>query len=187
MGQSISMGNLLSIDPGSRGCGCALWNRETRRLLAAAYVANIDFEGLAGPLECAMMARQVRLWAPVHVEALAFEWPQIYQPGGDKTKGDPKVLLPLAGVDAAIAALFSEATKVSKVQPHDWKGGVQKPKRVSDPYPIEGKVRSRLTPEELANIQWPRAVKFTWDVSDALGVGLHALGRFEPRRSFPRE
>jgi hypothetical protein len=48
-------------------------------------------------------------------------------------------------------------------------------------------VRLRLSDNELATIVWPNSVKHTWDVTDAIGIGLYHLRRFERRRVFARE
>lgn len=193
------MSLMLSIDPGVRGVGVGLWL--DKKLIAAAYVKSSEETG-HGPREAAMAARAVADWldpaaigaraivdlpgSKAIVDTLVLEWPQIYARGGGKTKGDPNVLLPLAGVDAALAALFPN-TQVTHYTPHDWKGGIEKPKSAAAPYIIESRVLSRLDEKEKAAIKWPNAKKFTWDVSDAVGVGLKYLGRFDRQRVFHRE
>lgn len=121
------------------------------------------------------------------IVALVVELPQIYQRGANKSKGDPnKNVLPLVMVDAALAALLPSAA-VSEYQPHAWKGGTQKPKRVGEPYVIHDRVLSRLLPEEVARVEWPKSKERCWDVDDAVAVGLHHLGRFEAFKRFARE
>jgi len=181
------MSTLLSIDPGIRGVGVALWAEG--KLTAAAYVANTLKDG-SGPRECATAAQAVIDWhfksGKASPDMLAVEIPQIYQRGSGKTKGDPNNLLPVFGVDAALAALLPNAHIMYGV-PHEWKGGTQKPKTTSESYVIEGRVRLRLSDNELATIVWPNNVKHTWDVTDAIGIGLYHLRRFERRRVFARE
>jgi len=200
---------LLAIDPGIRGCGVALFVKG--RLVAAAYVKSPVRAG-SGPWECFAAASAVRAWAMVALDQLladgvltepaidqfVAEWPQTY--GGRAAAGDANDLFPLAGVVAALATLMltergrgfarvgADAVSVSYFSPHDWKGGVQKPDSVSKPYPIEGKVRARLDSAEVAALtrEWPSNVRHTWDVTDAVGVGLKQSGRFERQRAYAR-
>lgn len=185
---------LLSIDPGIRGVGAAMFG--DGKLLVATYVRNPAREG-GGPRECAVLAHAVVAWAEEHrfrfsgdiglfprVSKLVLEHPQTY--GGRASKGDSNSLFPLAGVDAALAALFFDA-ETSFYVPHDWKQGVEKPEDTKHDYIIEKRVRVRLSEVELTKIEWPRNVRHTWDVTDAIGIGLKALNRFERHRVYARE
>ena len=178
------MSTILSIDPGIRGVGVAVWRHG--RLHAAAWVQNPCSTG-SGPREAAEAARAVHVHCGLaRLDTLVLEYPQIYSRGGGRTKGDPNDLLPLAAVDGALAALFPEAAVVY-FTPSVWKGQVDKPKSVHEEYAIERRVRERLDESELLRIVWPGNKKHRWDVVDALGVGLHHLGRFERKRVFARE
>ena len=184
---------MLSVDPGTRCSGAALWFNG--RLYAAAPIVNLLTKG-SGPRECAYVAQQIWRWVeaqismvvPSYPATVVCEYPQIYQRAGGKSKADPNNQLPLACIDGALAAYFP-AAQIVVANPHDWKGGVEKPKKVSEPYPIESKVRSRLLPEEIIAFEkhWPKNGKHSWDLTDAVGVGLHALGRFERVRALARE
>lgn len=179
---------LLSIDPGRRGCGAAVWR--SGRLVAAAYVANSERED-DGPLACRAMAAAVKEWcsvvAPGVIDELMLEWPTLY--GGRASKGDQGVdardLFTLAGVDSSIATAFALA-KVYSCVPHDWKGSVRKPKKVDDPYAIETRAIQRLDDDERARVVWPANKRLRWDVADGLGIGLHKLGRFDRLRVIHR-
>lgn len=186
---------LLSIDPGSHVSGVALW--KDGKLITAAAIKN-TMEG-SGPRECANVAMHILDWVKKNIlvkdvsswallDEIAVEWPQIYQRGDGKTKGDPNVNLPLAAVNGAVAALFPRVPVIA-YRPHDWKQGIGKPKKVSETYAIEGKVRVRLSSEELKAFEanWPKNVHHSWDLVDSVGVGLHHLGRFERKRIFARE
>lgn len=181
----------VSIDPGTRGCGVAAWRKGC--LAAAGFAKSPIGEG-SDVFACVAAARAVVSWLLFRfgdlmlgdIEQLAIEFPQIYQRGGGKTKGNPNHLTPLAAVDGALAAMLPLA-KIHTYHPHDWKGSVEKPKKVSEPYPITAKVEARLEQSELAVITWPENGRHRWDVVDALGVGLHHLGRFERRQVFARE
>lgn len=183
---------MLSIDPGTRGCGVALF--QDGQLVRAAYVPNSAKQG-SGPRECATMAEEVVDWVidnpqnEARVDMISLEVPQIYT--RDKSKGDPNKLMPLFGVDAAIAALIPEA-KVEWNVPRDWKGNVSKPKSAKEPYAITDRVMARLEGLEVSTIYWQSddtdaARKRNWDIADAIGIGLAALGRFARHRTFARE
>ena len=188
MGKGFDM-TLLSIDPGIRGSGAALFIDS--RLIRAEYVRNPAKEG-SGPRECATMAQALYDWACSFVgrfdnrSTLAQEIPATYS--GRATRGDANDLFPLMGVQAALAALLPSA-EVLYYRPSEWKGSIQKPLNASGEveYVITTRVKSRLSAEEQACVKWPSSVKYGWDVADSLGVGLAALGRFDRMRRFARE
>lgn len=113
------------------------------------------------------------------VNTLVVEWPQFY--GGRAARGDANDLLPLAALDGALAASFSGATVIA-VRPHQWKGSVPKPASARGKYIIRYRVQVRLSEEERRRITWPTAGKLSWDVADAIGIGLWHLGRFDRKR-----
>lgn len=178
------MSVLLAIDPGVRGCGCAVF--ETGKLVACAYVRNLVKSG-HGPFECASMAQAVMTWWETAAfgrifppDVVVVEWPRIYQRGGGRTKGDPNDLLCLVAVDGALAVYFRTA-KTLAVEPHQWKGSMPKTGVV------EGRVRARLDAVEtdaleagVANL----AASLRHNLFDGVGIGLFALGRFDRLRAF---
>lgn len=175
---------LLSVDPGIRGCGAALFR--AGELVACAYVKNPMKSG-SGPAECASMVCAVCICGMldlVIINVLVVEWPQVYQRGGGRTRGDANDLLGLAGVGGGLAARFWEAdTKVRSVSPSEWKGQVPKDA-------IALRVESRLSEaERVAYDAGVTAVapSLRHNVSDAVGIGLWGLGRFERRRVISRE
>lgn len=106
---------------------------------------------------------------------VVIEWPQVYTAG--KSKGDPNDLLPLVGVGCALCALASYA-KLWRFLPAEWKGQLPK----GEAY--ETRLRARLSAQELAVIE--DAGSLTHNTLDAVGLGLFFLGRFAPRKVFPR-
>lgn len=186
------MSILLSVDPGTRGAGCAVFCDGL--LVAAAYVPNTAKEG-GGPRECVAMAQQIVRWVFTETAGidtmigseLVVEWPQIYARGAGKTKGDPNQLLPLIGVDCALAAILDEA-EVTHYTPHEWKQSTKKPEHTIDPeYIIQRRVKARLSAEELKCVKWPVSIRHGWDIADAIGLGLTKLGLFDRVRKFARE
>jgi hypothetical protein len=119
------------------------------------------------------------------IDELALEIPRLYT--RDKSVGDPNKLMPLFGIGAALSALCLNA-KVHAVVPSAWKGQSAKPAHVHDhEYVITTRVKERLTPEELKVIDWTDSIKKSYDIADAVAIGLHHLGRFERHRVLARE
>lgn len=108
---------------------------------------------------------------------LAVERPQIYR--GTKSKGDPNDLPPMVGIDVGLAVLLD--CPVTSYLPRDWVGGTSKAE-TGDPWksPRGARVWDRLSEGERGAV-----VGVTHDVVDAIGIGLHFLGRFVPRRVYP--
>lgn len=172
---------LLSVDPGVRGCGAAIFFRNL--LMAAAYVKN---PVKPGPIECVKsVAFTVKGWVTARavanlnrdeeVSRLVLEFPQTY--GGRAARGDANDLFPLAAIDGALAALFPRA-EVTSYFPREWKSNI-------DPDVLIKRIESRLTPEEHARVELP-AKSLQHNVFDAIGIGLAFLGRLEPRKVYAR-
>lgn len=174
---------LVTIDPGTDACGVALW-RNRDALQAAALVRAVEYR--PGPLGRQAMAHAVAAWltskAPAAcVQRVVIEMPQTY--GGMAAEGDANDLIALGATVGAIeqvARVVLSIPCVDNVAPSAWKGGIKKPKRASDPeYVVIGRCRKYLQPDEWARIEWPRAVKLSWDVADAVGIGLRITKRWE--------
>ena len=160
----------LAIDPGIRGVGAAVF--VDRILRVAAYVVNPATEG-NGPAEIIALARAVWAWMPYRApDEVVMEWPQVYRAG--KLKGDPNDLLPLPAIGTAIA-MKCGAVRAVRYLPHEWKGNLTKEV-------CHERVRERLQAEELPRIP-VLAAKVLHNVLDAVGVGLHHVGRLDRRRA----
>lgn len=167
------MNYTLSIDPGIRGCGVALF--ADLELSWAGYIKNPSLRGNSSR-DAAQMARAIKARGltgdKVH---LVLEYPQVYR--GSKQKGDPNDLLALAAVDACLVILYPEAG-VTVYKPRDWKGTV-------DGDVMLARIRGRLTDEEKARFEkCPKSLEH--NIVDACGIGLFALGRLNPRKVFAR-
>ncbi len=188
MAGSSVMPTLLAIDPGIRGCGCSFFLDST--LYACTYVKNPLKEG-AGPFESAQVAFAVKKWFEgVHrgasLDRLVLEMPQTY--AGRAAKGDANDLFPLAAIDGALAALFSES-KVTSTVAHGWKGGVPKGD-LDENKIIRDRVETRLSPAERGifdSMIGSMAKALSHNVIDAVGIGLWGLGRFDRHRVIARE
>jgi len=160
--------SLIAIDPGIRGCGVALFRDGTLKF--ALYLRNYSNGNL--PDRCIAMAQD--LYCLSVVDEVAFEWPQIYRQG--KRTGDPNDLLPLVGITMAFVAL-SRSTATSYL-PREWKGSLDKATCAE-------RVLARLSATERDNISHA-APSLMHNVYDAVGIGLHHLGRFERKRVIAR-
>ncbi len=168
----MSEDTILSVDPGIRGCGVALFRDED--LERAAYVPNPAKRG-NGPEECARMGAAVIHWTRIFVLTLCVEWPRIHTQG--QRKGDPNDLLALAGVDSAIAAGIGFNVKIVRYFPEQWKGTL-------DADVMTARIESRLSEEERARIE-PGAASLRHNTVDAIGIGLHYLKRLDRKRVYP--
>lgn len=174
------MTRLLAVDPGLRCCGAALF--KDGALVACDWVRGQN-TGQDYARACASMARRVTEWSGP-VSAVAAEWPQVYAQG--KRGGDPNDLLPLAGVLGAVAAEIAGA-EFRCYLPRQWKGTL--PKRTDEERVMfKARVLARLSDEELRATRAVSAAGHAWqhNVWDAVGIGLHHLGRFGAARVFPR-
>lgn len=181
---------LLCLDPGIRLSGAALFYGQELVIatcIRTPYLNSTDNTAAA----CAAMARQVCAWTAHmitkkelfsnfaesgHPAEIVCEWPQIYQRTENKTKGDPNDMIPLAGIDAALAALEPGAI-VTSVLPATWKAQI--------PKEIMGKrILARLSESERKRIE-DHGTK-THNAIDAVGLGLYHLGRLERQRVIHR-
>lgn len=174
---------VIAVDPGIRGCGVALFKGEV--LIACEYVRNpvkkgADLDAVVGVsrlVAAFALVRTARSNLPV-VDRAFLEFPQVYT--ASKSKGDNNDLLPLAAVDGAIAALLG--CPATRVAPRDWKGSMAHEA-------VEHRVLSRLIDGErdvLAAAEKRAGKTLAHNVTDAVGIGLHAVGRFTPRKAIAR-
>lgn len=167
----------ISIDPGLRRCGIAIWDANNKLVLAQ-LVTGIDIGGtdpelwaaLAFNLNCVIE----KAFGQIRFGTAVIEFPQIYR--SLYQKGDQNDLTRLAGCVGYLASDLC-AGSVETVLPHAWKGSVPKPKTAKEPYIIAERCKGKLSAEELGKIVLPRAARFQLDVWDAVGIGLWYLKR----------
>ncbi len=161
---------LLAIDPSVRCVGCALF--EDERLVRAWFVKPVVIRAEEPAARWRRIAYIVREQANTSfVRTLVSERPQIYQREAGKTKGDPNELLGMVGVIGALAAIYWDCKVVTYV-PHEWKGQVDKATMCR-------RILEKLTPDEKREVPLK-----SHDAIDAVGVGLHHLGRLGRTRVF---
>jgi len=191
---------LISLDPGIRGCGIAVFFN--KQLFEACYVPNPAKTG--GDIEA------VSLMAAELVDHVAYKWgnspgpirlvverPQVYQ--GGKQKGDPNDLLPLYAIGAALASALEQRGPIEDLReylPREWKGTI-------NPDEMTRRIRERLSKGEFEKVSLPnntcdkcrlhltdddcgKTTCLAHNIFDAVGIGLKYLGRLEPVKVIAR-
>lgn len=144
---------VYGIDPGKRGCGVA-WGGESV-LYRARYLAPPFPAQFGGPDA-----------DKVYLELMRYRT-------GDR-RSVPNDLLDVATQGALLAGSLGGG--VVLVEPRTWKGTIDGDAMVE-------RIRGRLTPQEIACVELPRAVKtLGHNVWDAVGIYLWATGRLNPKR-----
>ena len=162
---------LWAIDPGLNGCGVAKFEKEV--LVWAGYVQSISRKrGL--PLRIVNMINQITS-LPDPPDQIALEMPQVY--GFNKRGGDPNDLLPLAAINGGVLASFPQA-EATFYQPREWKAQMSKEL-------CRERVEICMSDAEKAMVI-PRGKTYDHNTYDAIGIGLFHLGRFKPRKIYPR-
>ena len=150
-------GTLLSVDPGLRASGVALWYDGV--LVRAGAVCGPDAG--RGPAVWSALARGVEEWLGVAPPgALVVETMKVYLAG----KGDPADLLELAGVAGSVVGRLS-AWSAEGVRAADWNGQV--------PAHIR-RTRTREWVEAqgwLDRVDLATTARFQQDVWSAVGIG----------------
>jgi hypothetical protein len=164
---------ILSIDPGSRCCGFALFDHD-HSLYWAGLIKNkskgTNFDGTAFGMVGHVVeeVRKVALPFGEVIDTVVIERPQVYV--ASKLKGDPNDLIGLAVVVGGVAMMFSlDGAKIYTYLPREWAGQVPKEVRW-------GRAQAYLRPDEKKRIQWP-AKSLAHNVQDAIGIGLKHIGR----------
>lgn len=151
---------MIAIDPGVHMCGEAGFYPDGA--LAFARLTPV-----------VQVCRGLIKTALVHIE-----FPRIYL--ASKQKGDQNDLMQLARTIGNLEERARAAgATVKLIYPRDWKGTI-------DPDAMIERIKSRLTPAEHVNVTLPTAASLQHNVYDAIGIGLHALGRLAPRKVYPR-
>lgn len=160
---------LLSIDPGVRNAGVALWSAGPAGsfyLLESATLIEASGDRWLS------LAHDIADWASNYaLDQVIVEKPQVYVQA--KLKGDPNDLVTLALAVGAIAmALVNTQTgfDLRCVYPREWKG--QTPKVIS----VE-RSKMALTSTEHMRVRLPKQKSLHHNVWDAVGIGLWATRR----------
>lgn len=183
--------DLLALDPGINRAGIALY-RNGSLIAATAITSKLRGDILARVLH---ISEQAALWVLINQSrpvTLVAEWPPVYKPAQEK-KGGPRAVVPLAGVCGALAGILKATAALRPIgrdlecvsyEPSKWlEGQVPKDETVAGckSSPRAVKIVSRLNHAE--RVTWD-TIKYH-DEIDAVGIGLHHLGRLGRRRVFP--
>lgn len=164
----------ISIDPGIRGSGVAVWSN-TGRLIAAQFVGPMKVHEHSHDLLASVtpIVQVALAQCPPEGAAIVIEKPKVYDT--KHQKGDQRDIIDLAVfVGALTSALDITARRIRHVEPWQWKGQV--PKTITMRRAIE-----TLDALELAQVALPENKKKQLDVWDAVGIGLWSLGRKAPK------
>lgn len=157
---------LVSIDPGLRHCGVAVFSDSGE--LQKTYLIRNKEKTERGPKVWKSMAQEVRLGVPGTFSTLVIEVPQVYS--ARFAKGNPADLIELAGVDGALSICLP-ADEVFGYLPRVWKGQV--PKDIHNQ-----RIEKTLTSAERTCVIELSAT-LRHNVWDAVGIGLYHLKRMK--------
>jgi hypothetical protein len=189
----------VALDPSISSCGLAIFD-QTARLVAAGRVRathpGSQPSALARSLSVAGRCFEWLLDSGVlehgRPRALVSEWPTQYAAGA--AKGDRNGLSYMPAVAGALAGIVATSDKLRSTffeceyfsyEPKDWVQGTSKSVRSFDLYMDSQRGRrisSKLTPAELRILLESKS----HDAGDAIGIGLHHLGRLKPTRIIDR-
>ena len=154
---------ILTIDPGVRGCGIAVWH-ESGELLFASYVRGLqDPHAELHHVVQTMAQRIYETTRNTGITRLIIEYPQTYR--GRASSGDTNDLIHVALVAGAILGSFGVYHRL--VLPSEWKG--QTPKSAT-----EARARERLG-AFATRVDTTCGKKLASNVWDAVGIGLWAF------------
>lgn len=173
---------ILALDPGyAQGNGAGWAAFDATGLWCCGYVRGPAAKTGSVLERALVVAREVCMRAPDVIDELVSEWPKMYRPDGQK--GDQNDLPGLAACAAAVAALYDSTVRVTAYLPHEWTGGLTEEQ-------LNARILSRLAPDEQAVLEIgarrPTAKELDQNALDAVGIGLHHLGRLKARKVYPR-
>jgi hypothetical protein len=173
--------SLLAVDPGKRGCGVAWF---IRGILSKAAFVKGSLKGGNDLVLAQNTAQAVAEWYRkatfAQLNVFVCEWPKVYADASLKRE-NPNDLLPLAGVNVAIAAMLARdwfpVPAFVTYEPRAWKGSIKKEA-------MTARIPKHLEPFELEWIEHVGAKDH--NTIDAIGIGLKYLGRLERKRVYAR-
>jgi hypothetical protein len=174
------MKQIVAVDPGLNACGLAIFDGDTGRLAHAELVENKEHGDLPSRWYGAARAVSDALFEDDRRDrfsrTLLVEMPRVYPAA--RQKGDQNDLMNLVGVVASLASLIpAEGRRL--IYPRSWKGTLDADDMIE-------RIKGRLTAVEHRAVKLPSAAGLQHNVWDAIGIGLHALGRLEPKRVIAR-
>lgn len=180
--------DLIALDPSILKCGVAAFR--DGKLIRSDQISTKSIKG--DPRSYMERARAIGMLVLVWCDeykitprVLAAEWPHIRRES--KALGDPNKIVPLAGVCSYVSGALdilllqqSIALEIRAYLPSEWTA-TPKNKRKPKDSPRARRIHKQLSVAELP--VWDRATSH--DEIDAIGIGLHALGRLTGKRVYP--
>lgn len=179
------MSDLLAVDPGLESPGAAVF-RDGVLVAAAPIIVPDHVPGASQGQRALAAADAIVNWViglHAKIAIVAHEWPQIYS--ASKSRANPNNLIGMAAVDGAVDCAFAfiaahrgEQLELRTYLPAEWAGQLPKDTHKGKYWKSPRGVRiwSRLSDGERA------IAPDQHDAGDAIGIGLHALGRLGVRR-----
>ncbi len=175
-------GDLIGLDPGIQSPGIAIFRNET---LYASGVLKLGTMPGNHAAKCMYAANAIVTWL-VNQQArptrVAYEWPQIYN---TDTPAKANAVLYMCGVDLSVTAMLTidgysqgRAIEALSYLPAEIWNSLPKSK-TGDAFESP---RGRRIASRLSQTERTLAVN-QHDAIDAIGIGLHALGRLGIRRA----
>ena len=155
---------IISIDPGVRTAGFALWDGAYLHRAGLLRSDRITIE----PPWVTLYEESFRLTQFSPFTEIVIERPQVYVRRG---KGDPNDLIALAlaaGLIVGTLLVEHPRAKVTEYLPATWKGQV--PKKI-----MVERIKKGLTEGEHKRVNLPTAASLAHNVWDAVGIGLYHL------------
>lgn len=192
----------VALDPSINSCGLAVFDSATKRLLAATRItrskgASAKWDTLRRTHDIAgnCVAWLVSIAPESYGRADCFvsEWPEQYRPG--MTKGNRNGLTPMAAVAGALAMgiaispdlrmSYGPPLTLAHYLPKEWVQGTSKSTESFSKYVRSPRGALVLRPLDEAERLTFEATQ-SHDAGDAIGIGLHHLGRLKHRRVIDR-
>lgn len=173
------LGDLVALDPSIVSPGVAVFRNS---ILYANCVLKVPADTKLNHAErCSIASGAIVTWLgnnQVSTRSIAFEWPQIYL---SDTPAVSNAVLYMIGVDMALVATLNAWSRMERVYSYlpaeVWHTLPKCKTRSAFASPRGKRVASRLSAAE-------RAIAVDQhDAVDAVGIGLHALGRLGIRRA----
>jgi hypothetical protein len=177
---------IFTLDAGvsaKNASGVALLSPVGRCLVAAAVVRrDAKLDGLAAQYD---IARKALSWLALvlpgfrtRLTVFAAEWPCVYP---DERDVNPNTaLLPLCGIIGQLSGMLPGNVRRATYLPREWKGTIDGDVTVE-------RIRERLSDEERAALDAVNPPFLRHNAADAVGIGLHYLGRMGRRRAVHNE
>lgn len=173
------MSYVVAVDPGLHGCGVAIFEHELG-LIRAQYRQSFFMPSRPGKLyqriegACAGVLDLLATGFS-DIGQLVTECPLVYPNSPREKQVEPNHdLVPLAQIGARLGGLLRCGW--TQYYPYEWKGTVKK-------VVFTQRILGRLNDTELQCIE---RGPLDHNTIDAVGIGLHYLGRLHPLKRYPR-